>query len=406
MLSEAVSKTILEAYGIPTTRPSIAATAEEAVRAGRDIGYPVVLKILSPDIIHKSDLGGVALDLKDDAQVRAAFKTMMSSVRRGDPKAALTGATVQKMADLSGSVEMILGAKKDPVFGTVLMVGMGGTIAELFHDKQIGFPPLNEKLVLRMLESLKIWPLLTGFRGHAAKDVDKLIETIIRLSYLVADYPEISELDINPLVVAPKGVLALDVRIALDRQMLGKTHIPYSHLALRPYPEEYVRVVALGDGSKVTLRPIKPEDEPLWFDLLRSCSKESIYMRFRYFFHWDSHEVASRYCFIDYDREIAIVAEVEEAGKRRIFGIGRMVADPDHEAVEYAILVSDAWQNRGLGGIITDYCLEIARHWGLKRFVAQTTSDNPRMIAVFRKRGFTVIPDPASSLVEVSKELT
>ena len=144
----------------------------------------------------------------------------------------------------------------------------------------------------------------------------------------------------------------------------------------------------------------------MWFELLGSCSRESIYMRFRYFFNWKTHEVASRYCFIDYDREIAIVAEYEDNGTRKLLGVGRLVADPDHQTVEYAILVADAWQNRGLGGVITNFCLEIAKHWGLKRIVAQTTTDNPRMIAVFKKRGFDVEIDPTTSLVEVRKDFT
>jgi len=159
------------------------------------------------------------------------------------------------------------------------------------------------------------------------------------------------------------------------------------------------------DGSKVILRPIKPEDEFLWINLLASCSKETIYSRFRYFFHWDSHEAASRYCFIDYDREIAIVVESVENGEKKLLGVGRLVADPDHETVEYAVLVSDKWQDKGLGSIITDYCFEIAKHWGLKRIVAQTTNDNKRMISVFEKRGFQIEVDPSSSLVEVAKEL-
>jgi len=256
-----------------------------------------------------------------------------------------------------------------------------------------------------MLESLKIWPLLKGYRGHPAVDMNKLIEIIIRLSYIAADYPEIQELDINPLLVSEHTAVALDARIAIDKEAVGKKMKPYSHLALRPYPEEYVRPAELKDGTSIILRPIKPEDEPMWFELLDSCSRESIYSRFRYFFHWRTHEVASRYCFIDYDREIAIVAELNEDGKRRLLGVGRLVADPDHESVEYAVLVGDAWQNMGLGSLLTDYCYEIARHWGLKYMVAQTTTDNHRMVAVFRNKGFTIKSDPGSTLVEVSKKL-
>ncbi|MBN1549843.1 GNAT family N-acetyltransferase, partial [bacterium] len=273
-------------------------------------------------------------------------------------------------------------------------------------DRALGFPPLNERLARRMFESIKAWPLLQGFRGRKAIDTDRLIEALIRLSYLVADYPEIKELDINPLLVTPDNVVALDARIIIDPNIVNSPVKKFSHLALRPYPEEYVRNIVLKDGMKITLRPIKPEDEPLWMNLLASCSKESIYARFRYFFYWESHLVAVKYCYIDYDREIAIVAEHGDNEKKQLLGVGRLVADPDLETVEYAILITDAWQNKGLGGIITDYCMEIAQTWGIKKIIAVTTSDNPRMIELFRQRNFQIKPDTSSSLVDVSKELS
>jgi len=405
ILPEDVSKKLLEGYGIPATKPYRAGTAEQAVEVAERLGYPVVLKILSPDITHKSDVAGVALNLQDDFSVRAAFELMVKTAGEKCPDAKIEGVTVQPMVREKDSVEMILGTKKDPVFGTVIMVGLGGTGAELFGDRSLGFPPLNERLARRMLESLKIWPLLRGYRGRPPANVDRLVEVLIRLSYLAADYPEIKELDVNPLLVTKHDVTALDARVIIERELVGKTGKPYSHLALRPYPEEYVASRKLKDGTQVVLRPIKPEDEPMWFELLGSCSRESIYQRFRYFFHWETHQVATRYCFIDYDREIAIVAELEEEGKRKLLGVGRLVADPDHESVEYAVLVGDAWQNKGLGSLLTDYCFEIARKWGLKRIVAQTTSDNPRMIEVFKKRGFEIKSDE-SGLVEVTKKLT
>ena len=232
----------------------------------------------------------------------------------------------------------------------------------------------------------------------------QLDEVLIRLSYLAADYPEITELDINPLLCTPAEVVALDARVVVDRALVGVAAEPYAHLALRPYPEKYVRGVVLEGGGALTLRPIKPEDEPLWLAMLGSCSKETIYSRFRYLFDWATHEVATRYCYIDYAREIAIVAEIAAGGRRELVGVGRLIADPSHEEGEYAVLIVDAWQNKALGGILTDYCIEIARGWALKRIVAQTTSDNRAMIAVFERRGFTVVRGEGSA-VEVSKEL-
>ncbi|HNY01732.1 MAG TPA: GNAT family N-acetyltransferase [Bacteroidales bacterium] len=405
ILPEDLSKTILEKFGIATTRPFPATSADEAVKVAENIGYPVVLKIHSADITHKSDVGGVQLDLGSEKQVRAAFERIMESAALKRPDARVEGVTVQRMASHKNAVEMILGIKRDNVFGTILMVGMGGVTAELFGDKALGFPPLNERLARQMIESLRIWPLLKGYRGAPAKNTDQLIQVLIRLSYLAADFPEITELDINPLLVTTGDVIALDARIVVEPQPHAGEDDPYSHLALHPYPEKLVRETTLQDGTEVLLRPIKPEDEPLWLEMLGSCSKESIYSRFRYFFHWESHEVATRYCYIDYDREVAIVAEIVEEGKRKLIGVGRLIADPDKETVEYAILIVDAWQQKDLGNILTDYCMEVAAGWRLKRIVAQTTTDNQRMISVFRKRGFEVKVNDRDSTVDVVKQL-
>lgn len=404
VLPEDVSKTLLEAYGIPGTRPVPAATEDEAAAAAMKIGYPVVLKVHSPDITHKSDSGGVALSLGDEKLVREAFRRIMKTVREKMPQARLQGVTVQPMVSDKDGIELILGTKKDPTFGTVLMVGSGGIAAELFADRVLGFPPLNERLSRQMLESLRIWPLLKGYRGKPPVAIEKLLEILIRLSYLVADYPEIGELDINPLLVNPEGAVALDARIIIDKEVLQRPVKPYSHLALRPYPEEYVREMTVGH-SKVLFRPIKPEDEPLWFEMLESCSRESLYTRFRSFFNWKTHQVASRYCFIDYDREIAIVAEIEEHGRKKLLGVGRLIAEADLNTVEYAVLVTDQWQNRGLGSILTSYCVEIAGTWGMEKIVAHTNSDNPRMVAVFKKLGFEVLPDAEGSSIDVVKAL-
>jgi len=405
ILSEADSKGLLAAYGIEVTQTVTAGTAREAVEAASRIGYPVVLKIRSPDITHKTDAGGVALDLKEDSEVETAFSEIMNNSRQRFPEARIEGVTVQQMFRAPDGIEMILGLKKDPTFGSVLIAGMGGTATEIYRDTSIGFPPLNERLVRRMLGRLRMRPLLEGYRGRAAADVNRLIETIIRLSYLAVDFPEICELDINPLLVSSRGAVALDARVVIDRKTVEGTIRPFAHLALRPYPEEFVTRAKIEDGSEITLRPIKPEDEPLWLEMLGSCSKESIYSRFRYFFFWQSHDVASRYCYIDYEREMAIVAEVGSGEKRKIIGIGRLIAEPGRTEAEYAVLVQDDWQNRGVGGLLTDYCMDIARKWGIKKITAITTTDNPRMTTVFEKRGFKVTRDLESSLVEIEKVL-
>lgn len=397
VLSEEGSKELLEAYGIPVTLPIRAQTAEEAVKVAGSVGYPVVIKIASPDITHKTDVGGVTLNVTNAAEVRTTFERMTSLVREKRPEARIVGVTVQRMITAAGGVELILGAKQDPVFGAVALVGAGGVTAELFQDRALGLPPLNETLARHMLRSLRSWPLLQGYRGRPAVTVERLIEIIMRFSYLVADISEITEIDINPLLVTPDDVVALDARMVVDRERMAKPVRPFSHLAIRPYPEEYRRRVTLSDGSEALLRPIKPEDEPLWHELLANCSQESIRSRFRYLFNGTTHEMAARFCFLDYDRELAIVAEIQDKGVRKLTGVGRLVADTDHQQAEYAVLVADRWQSHGLGGLLTDYCLEIARQWQLLRVTAETSPDNTRMLAIFRDRGFqldhTAAPD-------------
>ncbi|MFG0253367.1 MAG: GNAT family N-acetyltransferase [Phycisphaerales bacterium JB038] len=404
-LSESFSKAMLDAYEIPTTKPVAARSPEEAVQAARRLGHPVVLKILSPQITHKTDVGGVQLNLRDDDEVRAAYQKIVNTATQRRPDATIEGVTVQRMIDTKNGHELILGAKKDPVFGAVIMVGSGGVTAELYKDRALGLPPLTERLARRMIESLQCYPILKGYRGKPGLNIDKLIEILMRLSYLVADYPEIEELDINPLLVTPDDVVALDARVIINKEMAKSDVKPYAHLAIRPYPEQYVRPAAMADGTPITLRPIKPEDEPLWHDMLGACSEETIRRRFSYLFERTTHDMGARYCFIDYDREIGIVAEMEEKGERKLIGVGRLVADPDHDTAEYAVLVPDPWQNQKVGSLLTSYCVEIAEGWGLRRVNAVTSSQNGRMIKIFESLGFEAHREEGDDMVTVERIL-
>jgi acetyltransferase len=405
ILTESVSKAFLEAYGIPVTKPYLTRTPDQAVEVAKRIGFPVVMKIHSPQITHKTDVGGVILNIANEQAVREAFERLVRRAQEKRPDAQILGCTVQQMVSYPNSFELIIGTKRDPVFGSVILVGMGGVAAEVFQDRALALPPLNETLARRALESLESWPLLRGYRGRPGVNIDKLIEVLMRFSYLVADYPEIKELDVNPLLATPEDVIALDARVVVDRDILVHGVRPYAHLAIRPYPEEFVTERTLKDGTPVILRPIKPEDEPMWHELLASCSTQSIWFRFSYLFKHTTHEMASRYCFIDYDREMGIVAEVEEDGQRRLIGVGRLVADANHEAAEYAVIVADRWHGRGLGGLLTDYCLEVAKRWGIKKVVAETSKDNARMLATFRNRGFEFNERADQEVVLVSKSL-
>jgi len=403
-LSEAVSKELLESYGLPVTKPRFAASAEQAVEVARQLGYPVVMKVQSPHITHKTDVGGVVLNLREDREVMDAFQGVVARARESRPEATVEGVTIQPMITRADGFEMILGSKKDPTFGSAILVGMGGVAAEVFRDRALGLPPLNERLATHMVEALKSWPLLTGHRGRPRVNLEKLVEILIRFSYLVADLPQIKEIDVNPLLVTPRDVMALDARVILDGDAVRKPVKPYSHLVIRPYPEQYVQARTLLDGTRALLRPIRPEDEPLWHELLASCSRASLFQRFQYVFT-RTHEMAARFCFIDYDREMAIVAEIEEGGRRKLVGVGRLVSNFDRETAEYAVLVTDAWQGRGLGSLLTDYCLEIAKDWGAKRVVAVTTPDNVRMLEVFKKRDFEMKTNLDDKIVEVTKDL-
>lgn len=404
ILTEDDSKMLINDYGVDTTHPEVAGSEDEAVEIARKKGFPVVLKVMSVDIIHKSDVGGVALNIKNEDVLRASYRNMLETVATRMPEARIEGITVQRMVDTRDGVEMILGIKKDPLFGTVMLVGMGGTKAEIFRDRRLEFPPLNEKLAIQMLKSLQIWPLLKGYRGSSKKHIDKLIEVMIRLSYLAADYPEIEELDINPLIVTSSDVIALDARIVIQQDLRDEEITGYKHLILRPYPERLIKPATLRDGTEVLLRPIKPEDEPLWLEMLASCSKESIYSRFRHDFYFDSHEVATQFCYIDYDREMGIVAEIDTGERKRLIGVGRLISDPDVETSEYAVLVTDEWQHKDLGNILTQYCMEIAKNSGIKRVIAETTRDNRPMVSVFRKMEFNIHFNEDGT-VSVSKDL-
>lgn len=407
LLAEPESKALLAAYGIPVVTPLPAATAEQAVGIARQMGYPVVLKLLSPDITHKTDVGGVKLNLKSDREVIEAYEQILQTARLRVPEARLEGVSVQPMITTSRGFELIVGTKRDPIFGPVILVGRGGVTAEVDRDRALELPPLNERLARRMLESLRSWPLLLGYRGRPGANVDRLIETLIRFSYLVADVPEIDELDINPLLATVDGVQALDARVVIrpPAQVSSEQLRPFAHLAIHPYPTHFVKTVTLRDGTLITLRPIQPEDEPLWTDLLARCSPESRRFRFRHLFLQTTHEMAVRYCFIDYDRELALVAEQDTPTGPQLLGVGRLVSDADHVSAEYAVLVADDWQSQGLGTLLTTECLRIARDWGVRDITAETSTDNLRMQKVFEHHGFEHTTDWESGTVIVRKSL-
>jgi acetyltransferase len=406
ILSEPRSMELLRSYEIDIAPCTGARTANDAVEVAKAIGYPVVMKICSPQITYKTDIAGVALDLRNDKEVVTAFQQITRNARKQMPEATIEGVTLQPMMATGEGIELILGSKKDATFGSVIMVGMGGVSAEMYGDFALGLPPLNERLARRMLESLRSWPMLQGYRNRPAVDVDKLIETLIRFSYLVADHPTVREIDVNPLLATATEIVSLGARVVLDPDLVGKRVPRYSHLAIRPYPGRFVRHEYLKSGRPVTLRPIKPEDEPMWHEALGKCSAQSLRSRFFSVFKETTHQMATRYCFIDYEREMAIVAEVEGKNGRELIGVTGLAADPDRETAEFAILVPDPSQGEGVGKLLTDYTFEVAEEWGIKRITATMMSNNKRIIHMMRSRGFELTHDIEERAVYAEKVIS
>jgi acetyltransferase len=389
VMNEAEAKTFLEYYGLPVVKTRVAKTEDEAAFLASQVGYPVVLKILSPQIVHKTDAGGVVLDLNSEAEVRDAFNRIVQAAKDHDPTAEILGVTVQQMVKKQG-YEVIIGAKADPLFGPVILFGMGGVGVELFRDFAIGIPPLNQTLVRRLMEETKVYRLLKGYRNVPPANIKLLEEILVRFSQMLIDFPQLKEVDINPLFINDKEAVALDARIVIDKERVFKRFEPHEHLVITPYPKKYETVWTLRDGRTVLLRPIKPEDEPLWLEMFQNFSEQSIRYRFFQIIKDTPHETRVRYCNIDYDREIAIVPELTENGRKRILGVTRVSIEPDGKKGEIAFITADPWQGLGLGTKMIDYVLEICKDMKLETIYAIMLQDNFQAISLMKKMGFTI----------------
>jgi acetyltransferase len=389
ILTEDEAKKILKYYNFPVVKTAAANNVDEAVSFAQEMGFPVVLKILSPQIVHKSDAGGVILNVNSPSEVREAFETLIQRATAYNPNAQIIGVTVQPMVKKNGH-ELIIGGKTDPVFGPVVLFGMGGVGVELFKDYAIGLPPLNTTLIHRMMEETNVYQLLKGYRGAPPVDLKKLDETMLLFSQLLVDFPQIKEIDINPLLINEKDACILDARIVVDKNKVCKKFEPHQHMVISPYPKKYEILWQLKNGQEVLLRPIKPEDEPMWLEMFQSFSEESIRYRFFQMLKDTPHEVRVRYCNIDYDREVAIVAEIVENGKRKILGVSRLSIESDAKASEMAFIVSDYWQGMGLGTKMVDYTLDIAKEMGVESVYAIMLQDNYRALSLTQKMGFKI----------------
>jgi acetyltransferase len=387
MLSEDDSKKLISTYGIESTTTRFAKTADEARMVSVAVGFPVVMKISSPEITHKSDVGGVSLNLKSEKEVTQAFEKMMTDVKQAMPAAAISGVTIQRMIT-NYDYELIIGSKKDPVLGPVILFGLGGIEAEFIKDIAVGLPPLNQKLARRVIEKTKTYSILSkGFRTKPPANILLLDEIMVKVSNLIVDFPEIQELDINPLVITGNTAIALDARIMLDPNETHGINEEYTHLMISPYPTKYMQPWTCNDGREVILRPIRPEDEPLERELIANLSPESSRYRFFQVIKDISHEMLSRFCNIDYDREMAIIAEYTQGTKKRNVGVGRIIVEHGNTG-EFAILVADDLQGRGLGLKLSDMIIGIAQEKGLKSLYGIALNDNWRILGLTKKLGF------------------
>ena len=408
ILTEAESKGLLAAYGIPTVPTHIAVSPEEAVRLAHQVGYPVVLKLHSETITHKTDVGGVQLNLVDAAAVKATYERIRTSVTEKAGAEGFLGVTVQPMIQMEG-YELILGSSVDPQFGPVLLFGTGGQLVEVYKDRALGLPPLNTTLARRMIERTRIYQALQGVRGRPPVDLEALEILLVRFSQLIVEQCCIKELDINPLIASHEGLLALDARVVLHGPEMTEADMP--KIAIRPYPNQYVSAWTMKDGRKVIIRPIRAEDEPLVVHFHETLSDRSVYLRYlspMMLSQRVTHERMARICHNDYDREIALVVEGESKdGERQIFAIGRMskLHGEDNEA-RVTMLVSDQFQGQGIGGELLRRFIHIGRAEKIKRLLATISPENIAMRKLCEGLGFTMQTNAETHMIEADLLLT
>lgn len=396
LLTEYESKQLLAAYQIPTVETRLATTIEEAQSLAEAIGYPVVLKLSSETITHKTDVGGVQLNLKNATEVEAAYQQIQKSV---SPEH-FQGVTVQPMLKLDG-YELILGSSLDPQFGPVLLFGTGGSLVEVFQDRALALPPLNTTLARRMMEQTRIYQALQGVRGRETVDLEALEQLLVQFSQLVVEQPQIKEIDLNPLLAQTQeagGSIALDARVVLHEDVTNRPKP-----AIRPYPTQYITHWQLKDKTPVTIRPIRPEDEPLIRAFHATLSEESVYLRYAHLIsqaHRITHTRLTRICFIDYDRELALVADYEdENGNHQILGVGRFSQIKGTHSAEFGMLISDPYQGQGLGTEFLRQLIHIAQQEELERIVAYILPENRPMQKICQRLGFTVQKDPEEEMM-------
>lgn len=398
MLNEIEGKRILAAYGIPAVATEAAADPAAAATAAQRIGYPVALKILSPDITHKSDVGGVALNLSSEAELVTAAEAMLTRVRQRRPEARIDGFAIQAMIRRPRAHELIVGALTDPIFGPAIMFGQGGVGVEVIGDRAVALPPLNMHLAMDLIDRTKVSRLMAGYRDFPPVDRTALAALLIRVAQMIADHAEIAELDINPLYADDQGMLALDARMVIRPSSV----VGHDRLAIRPYPSGLEETVALRDGGSVLIRPIRPEDEPAHEDFVSRVSAEDYRLRFFSPLRQLPHTEMARFTQIDYEREMAFIATRPTAdGHNETLGVVRAITDPDNLRAEFAVLVRTDMKGQGLGEVLMRKIIAYCRQRGTREIVGDILRENQAMRTLAAELGFQPVGVPASDVVEV-----
>jgi acetyltransferase len=388
---------ILAAYGVPLVANHFAADPDQAASLAATVGFPIALKIRSPDITHKSDVGGVALNLGGTEGVRREAEGMLGRVKAAHPEARLDGFLVQPMVRRPGAIELLVGLVEDATFGPLVAFGQGGTAVEIVRDTSLELPPLNALLAGRLMARTRVWQLLQGYRGKTPANIEAIVDVLIRLGQLAADQAEIRELDINPLLADAAGVIALDSRLRI-----APAKSPGSaRLAIAPYPNELESTDRLRDGTALKLRPLRPEDEPMLHDLATHMSHEDLRLRFFTPLAGLSHAVAARLSQLDYDRELALLAELDGMA----LGVAHFFADPDRLRAEYAIAVRSDWKGRGIGYLLMTRLIDIARERGIGELIGEVLRENQPMLQMCRELGFSLVPQPADPTIVLVKKI-
>ena len=398
VLTEPESMAVLNAFRIPTIRNGIARSGNEALIIAESIGFPIAMKILSTDISHKSDVGGVRLNINSAQEVRGAYRQLIDEVRRHKPDAELAAVTIEKMYRSSNGRELMIGVIRDPVFGPVISFGSGGTTVEIMGDSAVALPPLNRRLAADLINRTKVSRMLGKFRQMPAIDMDQLVNVLLSVSAMACELPWLREMDINPLIADEKGVVAVDARIVVDYPTPSTD--PYHHLAIHPYPTHFARKIQLNDGTDITIRPIRPEDAEMEAKFVRELSNEAKYFRFMNSFHELSQEMLVRFTQIDYHNEMALIAvKTDNHGDEQI-GVARYSTNVDKTSCEFALVVSDKWQSRGIAHHLMKDLMEIARDRNLETMEGQVLRDNSKMLELVSSLGFEIRNDPTDHTIK------